>query len=412
MKYFCMDAHISVIADLKNILSPSIEIVDWCISGHAWVMSRKQDTPDIINATTFMRLNMTQIQSFQARYDTFLRTFDGFIVCHVPTFAMIYEKYNRPILMLNSCRYDLPFCMTKDVQMADQWNKCIQRLHTKQLLTLVSNNLADQRYTELGCGIRPLHIPSLCLYTQTTYTPTRPTFLCYSGSLPFHPLVTSKPQRYEWSDIVSFQGVIHFPYEVSTMSLFEHFSAGCPLFFPSKTYLKSNPNIQSISAYWGNQIPKSFQEMTTPDGWIELADMYSTFQSPNTHYFDSIEELFHQLETFKYVDDRESRRQYVDSVKQKWKRLMFEIQTRSFWTQSPRHMCYNRLPLLANIVYDLNYQGSGVSPQHTYPYRDTITFGDIVFVKTDLLGWFLKHRQIPCPITLVTGVSDKSPTLD
>ena len=73
-------------------------------------------------------------------------------------------------------------------------------------------------------------------------------------------------------------------------------------------------------------------------------------------------------------------------------------------------MCYNRLPLLANVVYDINYNGTGVQPQHAYPYHDPMTVGDVVFVKTDYLQWFLENRKINAPITLVTGVSDISPT--
>ena len=81
-----------------------------------------------------------------------------------------------------------------------------------------------------------------------------------------------------------------------------------------------------------------------------------------------------------------------------------------FWTKEPRHLCYNRLPLLADSVYDINYTGSGVTAQHTYPYRDPSLPGDIVFVKTDYLDWYLIHRKITVPITLVTGVSDLAPT--
>ena len=81
-----------------------------------------------------------------------------------------------------------------------------------------------------------------------------------------------------------------------------------------------------------------------------------------------------------------------------------------FWTKSPKHMCYNRLPLLANVVYDVNYAAPGISPQHTYPYHDPVRPGDVVFVKTDLPDWYLNHRKIYASITLVTGVSDLSPS--
>lgn len=81
-----------------------------------------------------------------------------------------------------------------------------------------------------------------------------------------------------------------------------------------------------------------------------------------------------------------------------------------FKTQYPQHLCYNRLPLLADIVFDVNYYGTGVEAQHSYPYRLHFLAGDVVFVKTDLLTWFLRNKEIKVPITLVTGVSDMTPS--
>lgn len=409
-----MDLHISVIADFKSAC-PDVEVVDWCLSGHAWVMKRNQDYPEHINPNTWLRLNPDMIKKFQDKYDPFLKTFDGFIVGFCSAFAMIYEKYNKPIIMLNAVRYDIPFCITRDKVMLTKWKECLDRLNSHGLLTIVSNNKADQLYTRLGCGLQSTYIPSLCLYTNTKYAPTKSTFLCYNGDFPDHPLLTRKkdlPHPHEWSDITAFRGIINYPYEVSLMSAFEHFTAGCPLFFPSKAYWKAHPTIQSISAYWGNDLPAEFKQLSTPQDWIELADMYDVFQSPNTHYFDSTEHLFQLLETFEYVDDREFRQAHIDRVKKEWRKVIQNIVSGKFWSKAPRHICYNRLPLLANVVYDINYGGSGVNPQHTYPYHDPLSRGDVVFVKTDILSWFLDNRKIDAPITLVTGVSDLTPSAD
>lgn len=405
MKAFCMDVHISVIADFKSA-NPDINVTDWCLSGHHWVMNRRQDSPEYINAQTWKHLNMGMIQSFQDKYDSFLSQFDMFIVCHCASFAMIYEKYNKPILMINSCRYDLPFCFTKDFEMLTHWHTCLERLNKKGLLTIVSNNRADQEYTRIGTGINPLYLPSLCLYTNTQYRPTKTTFLCYSGSTISHPLITQKAELgdgYSWNEIASYRGIIHFPYEVSTMSMFEQYTAGCPLFFPSKQFWKSIQSIQSTSAYWGNDIPIWLKSFRNPETWIELSDIYTLFSSPNTYYFDSIEDLYKLLETFQYRED--SRTDYIARVQQGWKFILS-----SFWTKYPRHLCYNRLPLLANVVYDVNYNGSGVTAQHTYPFHTPLRSGDVVFVKTDLLTSFLKTTSINVPIALITGVSDISPT--
>ena len=37
-------------------------------------------------------------------------------------------------------------------------------------LYIVSNNKADQNYINIGCGIKSLYIPSICLYTNEKYT--------------------------------------------------------------------------------------------------------------------------------------------------------------------------------------------------------------------------------------------------
>jgi len=327
MRFFCMDLHISVIADFKS-LNPDVEVIDWCLSGHSWVMNRPRDCPNHIGAHNWRNLSMDMIVKFQNEYDAFLKTFDGFIVAYAGSFAMIYEKYNKPIIMINAVRYDMPFCFTKDLGMLMKYKECLDRLQSHKLLYAVSNNKADQLYLKQGAGIDSTYIPSICLYTQIKYTPTRPTFLCYDDSLPDHPLVTHKrqlPRPYQWSDIQTFKGIIHFPYEVSTMSMFEHFTGGMPLFFPSKTYWKANPNIQSMSAYWNTTVPSDLLEFKDLNLWIDLSDVYTLFDSPNTRYFDSIPHLFKLLEEFVYTPvDKET---YIEGVREQWKSLLALIPT-------------------------------------------------------------------------------------
>lgn len=410
MKLFNMDLHISVIGDFKS-LGLDVEVTDWCMSGHAHIMKRTRDNPKHINPNTWFDLNPQMIQEFQKTYDSFLQTFDGFIVGYPNVFAMVFEKYNKPIILINACRYDIPFSFKRETNYIGSYHACLYRLLNKGLLHTVSNNRVDQLYMGKGCGIKPEYVvPSLCLYTNMKYTPTKPTFLLYSGSVT-HPLVSPKPSNFEWKDIGEFRGVIHFPYEAGlTMSMFEHFTAGMPMFLPSKAYWKAHPNIQSASAYWGSNPPSTLSEFKYDEYWIENSCMWDTFASPNTVIFDSIEDLFHKLETFEYKPEGDFRERRIESVKLFWRQLLARIQTHSLRTKSPTHLCYNRLPLLANSVYDANYTGSGVVPQHSYPLRDPLAVGDCVFVKTDYLDWFLSNRTFTSPITLVTGTSDLSPS--
>lgn len=319
-----MDVHISIIEDFKTAC-PYIQVIDWCLSGHAWVMKRKQNHPDYINPSTWTSIDRKMIENFQTRYDRFLRTFDGFIVGYASVFAMIYEKYNKPIIMMNAVRYDVPLCWSQNHEMLQLYKECLHRLHSRNLLRIVSNNKADKLYTEKGLGLPAIYIPSLCDYTQVKYAPSRSTFLCYHGATPSHPLITQKaelPHPHSWKDITTFRGVISFPYEISLMSLFEQYTMGMPFFFPSKTYWKEHPEIQSMSAYWKDTPPKELDDLKDLNVWIENADMYDFFTSPNTFYFDSLDHLYELLRTFQYTPDTDIRRQKAQAIREGWKRLL------------------------------------------------------------------------------------------
>lgn len=409
-----MSVHVSVIQDFKTAY-PDIEVVDWCMSGAAWIMKRYTDVPSIINHMTWKELTPAMIEAFQTKYDSFLRQFDMFIVAHPTAFAMIFEKYNKPILMINTTRYDLPFCNSRDLVNLELYRNCLRRLSAQGRLHIVSNNEADRYYLFKGCGLDSSVIPSLGLYTGVKYSPKKPQFVLYHGSLPDHSLIVNRPARHEWSDMVQYKGIISIPYEVSLMSLFEYFTAGVPLFLPSRDYWKSiatHENLYSLFWYWDDRLPEDLSEFKDLNAWIDRSDLYSTLQSPNTYYFDSVPHLIQLLESFEYKDDRAFREAHIDSVKQQWRRVFQKIQSDAFWTQSPRHISYNRIPLLANVVFDIDYSGLGVKAQHSYPTRTPLTRGDVVFIKTDYLEWFMSRIPFAEETTLVTGVSDVSPPIE
>lgn len=324
MKLFNMDLHISVIADFKNMF-PNIEIVHWYLSGHAWVFNRSTDVPKHINPHTWINMNEEMILAFQHEYDDFLKTCDGFICGHPNGFALLFEKYNKPIIMINSCRYDLPFCISRDEHMLKLYKECLQRLQQNGLLIAVSNNKVDQLYTKLGCNIDTIHIPSLCEYTGIKYQPTRSTFLCYHGHFPDHPLITYKHELgkpFQWSDISQFKGIIHVPYEISTMSMFEHYTGGMPLFFPSKRYILENVNITTVSSYWNQYLPTELSLFSNLSNYIDLADFYQVFKSSNVYLYDSFEHLIELLETFEWKDDTQNLTEYKKNIRDEWNKLI------------------------------------------------------------------------------------------
>jgi hypothetical protein len=107
-------------------------------------------------------------------------------------FARLFERFEKPVILVNSCRYDQPFMYNgntsfksptcffslfviahPEVRMAagdekerESLHECLKRLHDKGLLIAISNNRADQEYLRLGAGIESIRLPSLCLYTK------------------------------------------------------------------------------------------------------------------------------------------------------------------------------------------------------------------------------------------------------
>lgn len=329
MRLFALDLHISVIADLRDILKDH-EIVEWSLSGHNWVFGRTPATPEIIHQGSWMSLTLRQLEEFRERYDTFLRGFDGFLTGHVMPYVMLFEPYGKPVFSWNTCRYDLPFCFKRDRETLEIYHQCLRRMLASGQLRAFCNNRADQEYFRLGTGLALPLLPSLCRYTRMQYRPVRPTFLWYSAPewMPNTPLLSPRPHPFRWNDLCTYRGIVHLPYEISTMSLYEHYQAGIPLWVPTPQFLKKlwsrGAPWQSISAYWGDEAPHP--ETRSMEFWLERADFYDPENMRYVHQYNSWEDLLTQLQTFQddraeerndWIRDRESRviRTWNDTLK-------------------------------------------------------------------------------------------------
>lgn len=307
-RIFNLDLHISVIQDVKHIFNhlfgPAVEITNWSISGHNWVFGAGTPVVEIINQASWHSISPEMIAAFQERYDAFLRGFDAFIVTHTPVFAAIYEKYDKPVLVVNSCRYEQPFCWTGNIGGWEWLNATLRRMAARGQLVAVSNNRADRDYLLAGTGVESIHIPSLCLYTGATYAPRRPTFVCHGDRafFPPHPLLEAKPAAgYTWSELYSYKGIVHIPYEMSTMSLFEQYSAGVPLWLPSRRFYEDSIRAgrMPFGSIYARAGPSQLSgPLNDPSFWLDRADYYDSQNFKHIHYYDSAEDLLRQLEAF------------------------------------------------------------------------------------------------------------------
>jgi hypothetical protein len=341
MRFFNLDLHISVIADVRNILeAQGHEVFSWSLSGHTWVFGKEHDNVEIITPHNWKDLDDNMINKFCDKYGEFLSTIDCFIVAFPICFAMIFERFNKPIIAVNCVRYDHPLCKPSKRGMLYMLHECLKRLHQKKLLCVVSNNCADLDYFRLGNPtIESRYIPSICLYTGFHYPKNGNKFLVYQESnenvIPNHPLIVKRSQlgQFKWDALMQFRGIIHVPYEATTMSIFEQVSSKIPMFFPSKTYMKylcESKVAHFQSDYWrvleNTDTPEYLKETRSFNFWIDRADFYTL---KGYYYYDSIPHLMQMITEFSDDTLYDIRSEFVDiriaSTRELWKNVIAEI---------------------------------------------------------------------------------------
>lgn len=356
MRFFNLDCHIAVIADLVEVFdSLGHSVTSWSISGHNWVFGRSATDVDVVTPQTWRSIDVRMAEEFWSRYGDFLDGFDGFICTYPPAFSLLYQRSNKPIIIQAPIRYEVPY--TNKPESWCSFNDYLRDGIDSERIIPVANSLYDKKYCELFTEREWRLIPNICGYTKTNWAPKTPKFL-YSGKPPFrftkhyvflswiqsafasfsfsrrrafrkllmtndvlvpfrHPLVNKgKLGGYSWEELSEFQGIVMIPYNASTMSLFEHYSANIPVFIPSKRFLvelwRSYSRLGVLSELSWNQVlglapqsqipfnrsvpdPNAFDSLEAVEYWLDFADFYNEDWMPHLVYFDSWEELDYKL---------------------------------------------------------------------------------------------------------------------
>lgn len=318
MKFFNIDLHISVIEDVKNIFSEmGHEVHSQCISGHNWVFNREPAKPDIINQNTWKSIDQSLCDKFYLRYKNELSDYDGFICCYPPAFALLYEKFEKPIFIIAATRYEYP-CSDSKERYAWLNSKLISMIDSGQIVP-IANNKYDKMYCEYFLKREFIHIPSICSYTNSLY----------SGSL--EPIVSGRSNiqgfnhilslgRYTWSDLYSHRCIIHIPYNVSLMSLFEQYTANVPLFFPTINFGKKLPGYLSEIIFYPNVIIRDSSSFIKEEH-LNYCDFYDDEWMPFLQYYDSLDDLYEKINNTDYKNISESMRLFNKVRRKKIKEL-------------------------------------------------------------------------------------------
>ena len=319
---FNLDLHISVMRDLQQEFSScNFRTIRWSISGSnqfARSIYKISDPVDVINAQTWSQLDDDLISEFESRYQNFLSKFDGFVVTHTPAFSQLYRSFGKPILVINSTRYEAPY--TKD---ENKWKTLDNYLNngvkTDKVL-LVSNNVGDADYLKHRTGIESEVVPSLCDYTDLHWMPggtqkviisRSPELEDYIERFTFGEWLGIKKvmgKNYSWNQYLQIKEVLYIPYNISTMTLFELATAGVPVSVPSidftKELSKSFSGVLSELSYFqlnelpviglDNEDPNNYLSEKFKDWWLARADFYNSDLMPNVRVISGFNELMQE----------------------------------------------------------------------------------------------------------------------
>lgn len=353
MKFFNIDQHASVISDVAYIFKNlGHQVDDMSLSGHAWIFNKPNPKIMLSDGTQLTCSGVSSQEvcdKFYQQNKEQLDQYDGFIACYPVEFAMLYERWNKPIIVVNCIRYDHP--NTFNPALRDRLNAFLKARHESGKLYYVCNNKGDQWYTKYFTGIEGMHIPSLCEYTEAKYTGMNSKYVIHDRSDITVPgnlclslgAIRNKSWRYTWKDLYNYKGIIHIPYHNGTMSTFEQYTANVPLFFPSKTYAKElviqNKMFSDLTFYKIEKKPEpddinnpnSLRNPEMLDKWIDTSDFYDVENMKHIQYFDSIQHLEHLLNTVNLKEISNNMAAYnilrKESSYNHWKEILTSIES-------------------------------------------------------------------------------------
>jgi hypothetical protein len=366
--FWSQDYHITPIMDIHSLLSPiGVKVVDKSMSFYCGSAGTCAKDLKVITRETGMRLTPDLIKQFYAAYhnDTEMQQVTTF-VCTLPiSMCEAFLPFHKSILMIATIRYE----QTKHQK--QQWlefNKLLTSIVQGQNNVLAANNLYDAKYIEYFTGLKPVLLPNYCAYLSDSYTNKRREFLVTPihstelydeffadfdnsvlkrnvGDLTIFPLREMYPQ-YQFSDIAAHPGIIYVPYQVSMVSLTEHYRMNIPLFFPSLNlltrwhikhqvvrqrtwdgYMMKRANSSLISGIQSNiPDPNNDYDEESVKYWLRFADFY---RWPHIVYFDSVDDLVQKLATVNLTQISMEMKQHNikarEYIKRTWSRVLLKL---------------------------------------------------------------------------------------
>ena len=368
-RFFFLFRCFSPIHDLKTLLVPlGVQFFDKSLSYSCQRTGTCYSPLRILNRDNGMNPSDEIAQKFVQFYrnQIEMNLVDAFICFHPAAMCELYMPFNRSMIIIASTRYELS---RFDVDQWKKWNENLIKISRNPSNVIAANNRYDAEYIRYFTGINVTVLPSFCNYTLSDYNPRRsefllgpihePTFdlifreilrqsLKRSGktSIEIHPIRTIYP-NYQYSDLTHHRAIIHVPYQVSIMSLFEQYRMNIPLVFPSldlltqwhyeygvvnektwdQTFTGNRPAGSNINGVLPNvPDPNNDRNRTSIRYWLNFSDFY---QWPHIIYYDSTDDLIEKLDRTNFLLVSQRMKQYNKQLGQQllhqWNTILEKI---------------------------------------------------------------------------------------
>lgn len=351
LKFFGMCHHHAVLWDMKQILRPLGVHIDftWLSDGREAINEaipfHIQPQFESFPFNSSLDIYKTDIHKpldpeFKKMFLT--KGYDGIITSHSIITAFRLKELGLPMIHVNSTRFGNEWIQDfngKHTVLCDE----IQTLLRENKLSVIHNNRGDKTYFNSFFSVEPqqdVYIPSLCEAVQRLRirTPLSPKFLIWDTrqillqkdkspfmKTMFNELVSKYKDGVESQAILlakkgglleegfldDYTAVIHIPYNISTMSIFQQTRNNIPIWVPSAKLLETlwtsmeEPNELSWTMFSpGSEanvdILDKVRDPNVVKHWVSKADFYNKDTMGCVLEFDSIEDLVLRLGTVDY----------------------------------------------------------------------------------------------------------------
>lgn len=241
MKFFNLDCHIGVrdFAEICKELGHEIQLES--LSDHTHLCGLPKTEKFIQYKYLWKNLNQNICDDFYKKYKQELNDVSCFYCFYSPSFSLLYEKFDKPIIIHAPIRFETPF--HNDTKKLEWFFSFLQRGVDDKQIYLCANNMLDKIHIEKTINREVAYISSYCGYNKKTCLLENEKIIFDKNRSSVN-LDEKRFYRfgaeYSLDDFYKFSGCVMTPYHNSTMALFERYASNMPLFLPSLNFLMDN----------------------------------------------------------------------------------------------------------------------------------------------------------------------------